>query len=141
MREIAIDSCVVAKWLFTEPDTRKADELIAEAMRGGSSLILLDIAPAEIANVIWKRRRRGDITDEEARAALQRLNSLPATFVRCTLLLAEALDIAIRYDRSAYDALFVALVKSRGCRGVTSDEPLYNATHRDFPEMVLLKNL
>ncbi|HVX84969.1 MAG TPA: type II toxin-antitoxin system VapC family toxin [Phycisphaerae bacterium] len=141
MNEIVVDSCVLAKWLFLEPDSHKADALIAEATVDGTSLILLDIAPAERTNVIWKRQRRRDITGTEARAALARLKSLPAEFVVCTSLLAEGLEIAMQYDRSAYDALFVALMHVRRCRGVTADEPLYNATHRDYPGLVLLKNL
>ncbi len=141
MKEIAVDSCVLAKWLFFEPDSEKADELIAPVTTGGIFLVLLDIAPAEVTNVIWKRRRRGEITDAEARAALWRLKKLPAEIIPCASLLTDGLEIAMRYDRSAYDALFVALVHHRGCRGVTADEPLYNVTHRDYPGVVLLKNM
>jgi predicted nucleic acid-binding protein len=55
-------------------------------------------------------------------------------------LLDYALDIAVKYDRAVYDALFVALVQVLGVKGVTADEPLYNATHTDFPQIVLLRD-
>jgi predicted nucleic acid-binding protein len=36
--------------------------------------------------------------------------------------------------------LFVALAQDLGVKGVTADEPLYNMTHADFPNIVLLRN-
>jgi predicted nucleic acid-binding protein len=55
-------------------------------------------------------------------------------------LLDTALKIAMQYDRAVYDSLFLALVRSLGVRGVTADEPLYNTTHADFPEIILLRD-
>jgi len=51
-----------------------------------------------------------------------------------------ALEIAANHDRSIYDALFVALAHQHGLRGVTADEPLFNAVQQKFPEIVLLRN-
>jgi predicted nucleic acid-binding protein len=50
-------------------------------------------------------------------------------------------EIAVKYDRTIYDALFVALAKEKGLQGVTADEPLFNVTHADFPQIILLRNL
>ena len=58
-----------------------------------------------------------------------------------TRLLKPALEIAAKYDRSIYDALFVALSQDLRLTGVTADEPLYNAVHADFPQIVLLRSL
>ena len=38
----------------------------------------------------------------------------------------------MKYHRSVYDALFVALTQDLGLPGITADEPLYNAVHVDF---------
>jgi predicted nucleic acid-binding protein len=46
----------------------------------------------------------------------------------------------MKYDRAVYDALFVALSRDLGVRGVTADEPLYNSVHGDFPDIVLLRD-
>ena len=54
--------------------------------------------------------------------------------------LAAGFDIATRYDRSVYDALFVAMAHQLGVKGVTADEPLYNVVHGDFPQIELLRN-
>ena len=55
-------------------------------------------------------------------------------------LLRPALEIAARYDRAVYDALFVALTQDRGLPGVTADEPLYQAVGADFPQILLLRD-
>ncbi len=55
-------------------------------------------------------------------------------------LLDEAFEIAVKYDRAIYDALFVALARKLKLKGVTADEPLYNATHADYPEIILLRD-
>jgi predicted nucleic acid-binding protein len=55
-------------------------------------------------------------------------------------LLKPALEIAIQYHRAVYDALFVALCQDLGLQGVTADEPLYNAIHPDFPQIILLRD-
>ena len=43
----------------------------------------------------------------------------------------------MKYDRSIYDALFVALAADLKLPGVTTDEPLYRAVSADFPQVVL----
>ena len=52
----------------------------------------------------------------------------------------EAFEIAVKYDRAFYDALFVALVQDLGVQGVMADVPLYNTTHADFPQIILLRD-
>jgi hypothetical protein len=49
-------------------------------------------------------------------------------------------DKAFRRASPFSDALFVALAQDLGLRGVTADEPLYNAVHADFPQIILLRN-
>jgi predicted nucleic acid-binding protein len=140
MSDVVADSCVVAKWVLTEADTAKALQVIADVTGTGGRLIVLDLALPEVANAIWKQLHRGLLTLDEARACLDNLLTLSLQTEPAQPLLKAALEIAARYDRSVYDAAFVALARHLGLRGVTSDEPLFNAVHADFPEIVLLRN-
>jgi predicted nucleic acid-binding protein len=45
----------------------------------------------------------------------------------------QALIIAIRFDRTAYDSVYVALAESRRTQLVTADERLANALAAYFP--------
>jgi len=140
MSDTVVDSSVAAKWIVPEPDSTQADRLVAEVALQGERLIVLDLAFVEVTNAIWKRYHRGLATLDEARQFLDKLLRIPVHVEPAVRLLKPALEIAAKYDRAVYDALFVALCQDLGLQGVTADEPLYNAIHTDFPQIVLLRN-
>ncbi len=140
MPEMVADSSVVVKWVLPEVDTAQAQRLLAEAARTGDRLIVLDLAYAEVANAIWKQHHRGLATLDEARLFLDQLIACPVHVAAAHRLLRAGIEIAAKYRRAVYDALFVALAKDLGVTGVTADEPLYHAVHSDYPEIVLLRN-
>ena len=140
MTDTVVDSSVVAKWILPEPDSAQADRLIAEVALKGERLIVLDLALVEVTNAIWKLHHRGLATLDEARQFLDKLLRTPVNLEPAVRLLKPALEIAAPYDRAVYDALFVALCQDLGLQGVTADEPLYNAIHTDFPQIILLRN-
>lgn len=140
MKDVALDSCVVAKWFVPEVDTAQAKKVMADTLSAGGKMIALDLALVEITNTIWKKHRAKKITLAEANGALADLTIAPLQCERAERLLDRAFAIAVKYDRAIYDALFVALANDLGMQGVTADEPLYNATHADYPEIILLRN-
>lgn len=140
MSDTLVDSSVVAKWIMPEPDSAHAKRLITELALKGERLIVLDLAFVEVTNAIWKRYHRGLATLDEARAFMDDLLQSPVHIEPAHRLLKPALEIAAKYDRAVYDALFVALCQDLGLQGVTADEPLYNAIHTDFPQIILLRN-
>ncbi|HWB53200.1 MAG TPA: type II toxin-antitoxin system VapC family toxin [Tepidisphaeraceae bacterium] len=140
MSDWIVDSSVVAKWILPETDSAHAQELISEIQHSGGQLIVLDLAFPEVANAIWKRHRQKLLTADEAREFLGALSSAPVRVEAAMPLLPAAMDIAVRYDRAIYDALFVALSRQLNVSAITADEPLYNVVHSQFPQIVLLKN-
>jgi predicted nucleic acid-binding protein len=140
MSDTVVDSSVVTKWILPEPDSPQADRLIVEIAGKGERLLVLDLAFVEVTNAIWKRHYRGLATLDEARQFLDKLSRSPVHVELANRLLKPALEIAAKYHRAVYDALFVALCQDLGIAGVTADEPLYNAVHVDFSQIVLLRN-
>jgi predicted nucleic acid-binding protein len=140
MSDLAIDSSVVAKWILPESDSAKAQEIITRAAGSSQRLVVLDLTFPEVANAIWKRHRQQQITLLEATAFLAKLTRIPVVVEPAMGLLASAFEIATTYDRAVYDALFVALAQRTGT-GITADEPLFNSTHRKFPQVSLLRNM
>jgi predicted nucleic acid-binding protein len=138
MSDTVVDSSVAAKWVLPEPDSDHAERLIIEVAQKGESLIVLDLAFVEVANAIWKRYHRGLATLDEARQFLDKFVRSPVHVEPANRLLKPALEIAIKYRRTVYDALFVALCQDLGLQGVTADEPLFNVIHPDFPQIILL---
>jgi len=137
MKDVVLDSCVVAKWFITEDDSDQAEVLLGADV---GRIVVLDIVFPEVANALWKRRRRNLIKPGEEAFLLEELMQLPLAVADSSALLRSAMDIAVKYERSIYDALFVALTHESGLQGVTSDERLYNATHHDFPQITLLQD-
>jgi predicted nucleic acid-binding protein len=140
MSDIVVDSSVVAKWILPENDSAHALRLTTEVPALGGRLIVLDLALAEVANAIWNSHRRARITLVEARKALAVLKGIPVHIEPAAKLLDQAFEIGVKYDRAIYDALFVALTNDLSVKGVTADEPLYNTTDADFPQVVLLRD-
>src|SRR5947209_18694026 len=127
MSDAVVDSSVVAKWILAEPDSAQAQRLISEVAIKGERLIVLDLAFVEVANAIWKRHHRGLATLDEARQFLDAFLRCPVQMQPGSGLLKPVFEIAAKYDRSIYDALFVALSQALGLRGVTADAPLDHA--------------
>jgi predicted nucleic acid-binding protein len=140
MSDTVVDSSVATKWIVPESDSAQAKRLIDEVALKGERLIVLDLAFVEVTNAIWKRYHRGLATLDETRQFLDDLLRTPVQVESAVRLLKPALEIAAKYDRAVYDALFVALCQDLGFQGITADEPLYNAIHADFPQIILLRN-
>jgi len=140
MSDTVVDSSVMAKWILPEPDSPHAGRLIDEVALKGERLIVLDLAFVEVANAVWKRHHRGLATLDDTRASLDDLLQSPVHVEPAHRLLKPPLEIAAKYHRAVYDALFVALCQDLGLKGVTADEPLHNVVHADFPQVILLRN-
>ena len=72
--------------------------------------------------------------------ALQVLFGLSLHIEPARPLFSPALEIAMKYDRAFYDALFVALVQRLNLPSVTADESLHRAVQGDFPQIKLLRD-
>jgi predicted nucleic acid-binding protein len=140
MNDIVVDSSVVAKWILPESDSAQAQRLIFEIAEQGGHLLVLDLAIIEVANAIWKRHHQGFASLDATRQFFDCLLRCPVHVHPANSLLRPAMEIAVKYDRAVYDALFVALSQETGMPGVTADEPLWRSVGGDFPTVVLLRN-
>jgi len=140
MSDFVVDTSVVAKWILPEADSAQAQRLLTEAAATGGRLVVLDLVFPEVANAIWKRHRQHLITLDDAKGFLIELMQIPVEVEPAVRLITPAFEIAVKYDRAIYDALFVALAHDLKIQGVTADEPLFNTTHKDFSQIVLLRD-
>src|SRR5437870_13859669 len=111
MNDVVVDSSVVVKWILPEPDSSDAVRVKDEVMAAGGQLIVLDLIWPEVCNAIWKSHRQKKISLAYAQQALAVLKALPIQVEPAAPLLDKGFDIAIKYDRAVYDALFVALAQ------------------------------
>lgn len=126
-----VDASIIVMWLAPEEYSRDARRL-----RQTEAQML---APAhfrpEVANALWKKVRQGILSSDEARRMLAL--DLPVEEVSTLPLLPAAFDIAARFERTVYDALYVALALREHCQLVTADKKLRNALAKAFPGTIL----
>lgn len=109
-----VDSSIAVKWLVIEDDADRALELIEE---GG--LVSIDLIASEIANAIWKKWRRGEIS-----VVPDGLGSVMKIFdviEPSPPLLERATALAIELEHPAYDCFYIALAEKTEQRLVTAD--------------------
>ncbi len=123
MRRCVIDASVLAKLFFDEPHSDAAEW----CLRRYDDLLAPDLVWVETAAVIWKRQRRGDISPEDAGAIVAQVLQLPLNIHGGSGLVPDALDLAVRFDRTVYDCLYLALAIKQRARFVTADQRFVNA--------------
>jgi predicted nucleic acid-binding protein len=123
MKRVVIDASVVVKLFFEEEHSKAAEQCVARA----DELLAPDLLWAETANVIWKRQRHGDLTADAAADLLRHILALPVAIHPSADLVPDALDLAMRLERTVYDCLYLALAVRTASIMVTGDLRLVNA--------------
>jgi predicted nucleic acid-binding protein len=124
---LVIDSSVVAKWLFVETLNDQAAAVRQDWEYSTVDVIAPDLMLVEVGNIVWKKQRLGLITEEEGTSAMLDLLALEVPTVKPQVILPRAYSLAKLFDRTVYDALYLALAEERRARFVTADLRLCNA--------------
>ena len=133
---LVVDACVAAKWIFpgtSEPLAQQADDLLRAYKLGRIELIVPDLFWSEIANSLWKGVRRRQISAGTAEDSLLAMTTHQLPTFCAQKVLAQALSIAMDFDRSIYDSIYVALAVAQRASLITADERLANALAAYFP--------
>lgn len=123
MTDWVVDASVAVKWVLPESDTDRAVTLLS----ADHQLLAPDLMQVEVANVLWKRYRRGELTAEDGTVLLTAMARVPVRRFADAPLLEAAFAIASTFGRSVYDSVYVALALREHARLVTADRRLYNA--------------
>ena len=118
---LVIDASVAAKWIKPEVHSAYANQIL----RGPYTLFAPDLLWPEVGNILWKSVQRQELTTIEAHDGLRTLFRCPITVVSGRSLAPTALEIALLYRQTVYDALYVALATTRDCQLVTADSSLH----------------
>ena len=136
MTAYVLDASVAAKW-FLPP---AQETLAADALRllhgyaeGRLRLVVPDLFWPEFGNILWKAVRQRRISPVSAEEAIEALAERRIPTVPSSSLLKDAFTIAAVFDRTVYDAIYVALAVASGAPLVTADERLANALAAHFP--------
>ncbi|MCS6859177.1 MAG: type II toxin-antitoxin system VapC family toxin [Abditibacteriales bacterium] len=123
MRTFVVDASIAVKWFLEEVHAESARRLLDD----GHALLVPDLFFPEVGNILWKRVRFGEMSEEEAAAMLQALRKIPLQIHPSLPLILPALEIACQIQRTVYDSLYIALAVHERTVMVTADEKFYNA--------------
>lgn len=136
MTPVVVDASVAAKWFLPAKNETLSDEafrLLRLHAEGEIAFVVPDLFWAETANLLWKAVRLGRCTKVAAETALMSLKERKFPTVSSLALLEVAFGIAVAFDRTVYDSLYVALAIDLKGQFVTADERLANALAARLP--------
>ena len=136
MNLVVVDASVAAKWLLPaaqETFVDAANRLFAQEIQGGVEFIVPDLFWIEIGNILWKTVRKQRFTSQQAEESLETALAWAFPTFPSSPLLGKALAIGIRYDRSFYDGVYLALAAAENATFVTADERLANSVAAYLP--------
>jgi predicted nucleic acid-binding protein len=128
-----VDASVILSALFPDENQPQAQALLRDHIAGHARLAAPDLLMYEVTNAVLLAARRGRISSGDADAILSAFDGLGIeTF---PVAWRDIMPLALRCDRSAYDAAYLALAQSRGEPLITNDLRLYNAVRGELPWM------
>jgi predicted nucleic acid-binding protein len=125
MGDCVLDASVGIKLFIAESDSSVVDKLFDELIATPPSHFYVpDLFFVECANILWKYVRRFGYSADNARQDVADLLALPLHTVGTADLLVLALEMALQYDITAYDATYAALAQQLELPLITADAPL-----------------
>jgi predicted nucleic acid-binding protein len=131
-----VDASVGLKWCLPQDEEDfipQAKELLHSFLAKDLDFLVPDLFWVEIGNALWKLIRRKKLSPDAASASLTTLRDLEISTVPSYRLVVHALDLAVQYDRTVYDSVYVALARESSIELVTADERLANALAAYLP--------
>jgi predicted nucleic acid-binding protein len=122
-----VDTSVGIKHFISDPLSPKVNLLFDHLGYPQTEIFVPDLFYIESANTFCKYVRARLYTAAEVRADLATLKALPLRVVSTADLMEEAVNIALAYGISAYDASYVALSQQVDPTLLTLDEKLVRA--------------
>ena len=133
MKRTVIDASVVLKWyLVDEKYGEKALDLLNRYISDELDILAPSLLEYEVINglVIAKKRRR--IEEETVFTAIDGFLGLGIELKNLPMFSTRVLHYCKVYNRSAYDASYLALAEEEGIPLITSDRGMYNAVRNDL---------
>ena len=127
-----VDVNVLLAAFFPDEQQPQAQALIRDHVSGRVRLVAPTLLVYEFTNAVVQAIRRGRISDDDGNGILAAFDGLGIVMEPVSW--PQIVPLARRFDRSAYDAAYLALAEARGELLVTGNLRMYNAVrdHLDW---------
>jgi len=127
---LVIDASVLIKFYVPEILSAKAERLLAKVGNKNIDLFAPDLIYPEAGNILWKKHRLKELTHSEVEEITDAILTLHLKIEPSRPLIPLALDIAIVYGITVYDAIYVSLANVYETTMMTADRKLIDALGR-----------
>ena len=140
---VVVDASVGVKFVVPEGGHETARVVLDQSLRGGLAAAFPEFAALEVANALWLKARRRELTSGVARASLAMFLRVTLRFIRVPeqLLVVDALEIALDHGLTAYDGCYLALARRMGLPLLSADVKLATPGVRRKFDVILLSEL
>ncbi|ELS01716.1 putative nucleic acid-binding protein [Xenococcus sp. PCC 7305] len=122
-----IDANVGIKRFIADPLSAKTKQLLDTLSNPQTEIFIPDLFYIEIANIFWKYVRAELYSADQVQIDLDILKRFPFKVISTSELMGEAVNLAINFGISAYDACYVALSRRVNAPLLTLDKKLIKA--------------
>ncbi|RLB80298.1 MAG: VapC toxin family PIN domain ribonuclease, partial [Deltaproteobacteria bacterium] len=124
-RRVVADACVLVKWFVPEDFSEEALRLMGDHLRGVVSVVAPSFAVLEFVNALRKYVVRSVLSEDDVREAVRLLERAEVEYVSVGFdVLREALECALEWGVTVYDACYIVLARRFGVEVYTADEKL-----------------
>ena len=124
---LVVDASVAAKWFIEETGRARAMRLLDMADRQAPDLLI-----AEVANVVWKKTLRGQVSETQARLICASIAHYFDALHSSDSLIERAIAMAVVLQHPVYDCLYLACAERVGARLATADRRLIASVQGSF---------
>lgn len=140
--ECVVDASVGIKLFLEEEGSEQANLLFRQlAENPAARFYVPDLFFVECANILWKYVRRFDYPVENARHDVADLQALALRTISTADLIVLALELALTYGITAYDASYAVLAQQINLPLITADESLASKLQESGVETLKLITL
>ena len=133
MKRVVLDASVVLKWYLPDENYgEKALSLLHQYVSGELDILGPTLLEYEVMNALLLAQKRGRIREEKVLLAVEGFIDLQITLKSVSSFYFKAIHYSKTYNRSAYDASYLAVADQEGLALITADKGLFNAVKKDL---------
>jgi predicted nucleic acid-binding protein len=142
LNRIVIDASVVLKWYLADEEySSKALSILDKYISNEIDILAPSLLEYEVINGLVIAKKRGRIQEKKIFTAIDGFMSLEIKLINLSLYYPKVIHYCKIYNRSAYDASYLALADDEGISLVTADKGLYNVVKKDLKWVEWLSDL
>ena len=123
-------SALIRLFIPDGPRPEGFEAFLRDVERGSNKAIAPELLVAEAANVIVRKRKLGELSENESMELLSDMLSVPIRLFPHKPILSRAFEMAWEFKLTVYDSLYLALAEENAAALYTADERLVKVARR-----------